>query len=301
MKKTSIIVLLIVVLFTGCNSNINDNKEAKTLTEFIKNHDSKHMGCAGDGCGDLNFVVENFKCSDISNKTIIYMDRNNIITDDYMVYDITLDSGKIFSNNQQCIKKDLGLDIEDIYIYRYDIVLKSNNKLYKWQQDGGDGRVIMDFCNDCSYSTLLKDGYDIIYDSYNKCEYLIAIKDGDVYKLEYCEDPSIISNKSIILSKENYGNIKSANYTGDLYRYKKSYIEIEPQVTKMVTDNGIYVLKEKETDECIKYEDIKCELKLELSDVYLKYKDNIKYLGLDYAILDDNNVVSTSVFFASVN
>ena len=69
----------------------------------------------------------------------------------------------------------------------------------------------------------------------------------------------------------------------------------------MITDNGIYVLRERLTDECQKYEDIKCDLKLELSDDCSKYKNDIKYLGIDYAILNDNNVISTDIFYANLN
>jgi len=72
-------------------------------------------------------------------------------------------------------------------------------------------------------------------------------------------------------------------------------------MVKLITDKGIYVLRENITEECSKYEDIKCELKLELSDIYAKYKDDIKYLGLEYTILKDNNIISTDIFYANLD
>lgn len=309
MKKIFIIIFLLIAFsLTGCDSSNSYNKssEAKTLTKFVENHDSKHLGCAGEGCGDMGFVAKSFKCDLIKDKTIIFMDRNNIITSDYKIYDITLGDEKIYSNNQQCIEKNMDIKIDGVYTYRYTTLLKSNDKLYEWGYNEGDSgkkiTLFMDLSgNASSYSSIMKEGYNFIYQNYDKCEHIVAIKDGDIYKLESCNDPGLIDNKTVIYSQDDYGYIKNAKYSSELYRYKNSYLDIEPQITKMITDNGIYVLRERLTDECQKYEDIKCDLKLELSDVYSKYKNDIKYLGIDYAILNDNNVISTDIFYANLN
>ena len=76
-----------------------------------------------------------------------------------------------------------------------------------------------------------------------------------------------------------------------------SYIkEIQPQITLILSDKGLYTLKEIETDECKKYQDINCELKLVESEIYKKYNSDIKYIGSEYTMLNDFSIIKTYLF-----
>lgn len=298
MKKSfTIINIFLIILLAGCSNTTIKNKEAKSLSEFIEKHDSKHMGCGGEGCGDLGFTAKDFKCDLIKDKNIIYMSYKNIVTSDNTIYEILLDKDKQYSNNQQC--KEAVLEKKVDYankVYNNYLVIESGNDYYQFYDNGNGGYTYQEIFDLDPTRVLLKAGYSVLgYDNGS----IYSLKDGEIYKIKV-KDNKII-NKDLYLSKEEYGYIKEARVNDYLYRYKKEYLGIEPQIVKLITDKGIYVLRENITEECSKYEDIKCELKLELSDIYAKYKDDIKYLGLEYTILKDNNIISTDIFYANLD
>lgn len=72
---------------------------------------------------------------------------------------------------------------------------------------------------------------------------------------------------------------------------KKKYLVVLFIITLLLTGCG-----NSNQEESFKDKEIKS-----LSDIYSKYKDDIKYLGINYTILKDNNVISTDVFYASLD
>ena len=299
--KNMLLIIILLLLITGCgNSNQEEsskNKEIKTLSEYITKHDSEHMGCGGEGCGDMNFVSKDFKCDIINDKEIIYMNSDFFVTNDNKIYTMLFDKDKKYSNNQQCIEAKLDYNVDYANkVYNNYLVIQSGKEYYQFYDNGAGGYTYQKIDNLDPSRVLLKEGYSILGYA-NKGMY--ALKDGEIYLIKV-KDNKIIS-KDLYLSKDEYGYIKYARFDEFLYRYKKSYLNIESTITKLITDKGIYVLKENITDECSKYEDVKCELKLQLSDIYSKYKDDIKYLGLEYTILKDNNVISTNIFYADLD
>ena len=308
MKKNIIIIsLLFILLLTGCSiTNTNTNttikkKDAETLDEFIENHDSKHMGCGGDGCGNMNYVLKNFKCSVLDDKEIKYMTYHNIVTSDSSIYEIVLDSEKQFSNNEQCKPLDLGIKVDNVYTdsRNNSLVIQSGDKIYQYNYVS-DTKAELSEMKKSRWENIdvFIDGYSLI--GY-KDQFPLGLKDGEIYLLKLNDDRDKIVSKEVYLSKDKYGSIKDAKYNDYVLRYKKDYLTIDEQIVKLITDKGIYVLKENETEECKKYEGVQCEMNFVMSDIYEKYKDDIKYLGLDYTILKNNNIISTNIFYASLD
>lgn len=289
MKK--IVIAISILLLCGCKGLVHEDK---TLSDYVTSHDSAHLKCAG--CGELRFYAQNIKCDEIKDKEIKYYDGHTLVLSDNTIYDTIFESEKLYSNNSQCKKADLDIQVDDVFKYRYNNVsIKSGNKYYSYSMDYEVNKHNLNelyLAYDGTTSKLLKDGYSIIGDLDKK---LIVLKDGNVYNVTLDEEYNVKSI-DIFMSKEDYGYIKEVKMSDEIQKPTGEYHMIPYQITMLVTDTAVYNLKSIETEECLKYEDVDCEMKLEKSEIYDKYKDDIRYVGTEYTILKDGNIVNSSVF-----
>ena len=325
-KKIGIVVIVIVALviayqvYIVISDKVNDyNVEklqeerinAKTLMEYVKTHDYKYIQCDDENnCNTYNmaFTTKDFKCDALDN--IKVLDNNYLITKDNEIYDISFYD--LYSNNQNCKKKETNIDIKDIKktIRGYSIISK-DNKLYDLD------------LNEYNYSTTIElkifdnDDNMIIFDTQPLNDYggptgqtntviaLVLKSDNNIYKQYYretydyntlkneMESTAKFSKEEVYKSLAEYGNIKYIslnNYkTNDSLDYKLE----ENTIKTIISDKGYYYLDEVKTDECIKYKDIECKLELKESEIYKRFSKDIKFIGQQYTILSDNSVIET--------
>lgn len=284
---------------------------AKTLMEYVKTHDYKYIQCDDENnCNTYNmaFTTKDFKCDALDN--IKVLDNNYLITKDNEIYDISFN--ELYSNNQNCKKKETNIDIKDIKktIRGYSIISK-DNKLYDLD------------LNEYDYSTTIElkifdnDDNMIIFDTQPLNDYggptgqtntviaLVLKSDNNIYKQYYketynyntlkneMESTAKFSKEEVYKSLAEYGNIKYIsldNYkTNDSLDYKLE----ENTIKTIISDKGYYYLDEVKTDECIKYKDIECKLELKESEIYKRFSKDIKFIGQQYTILSDNSVIET--------
>lgn len=313
------VLIVIVIVGIGCyigflrlskiERNIRLDKErknSKTLMEYVANHDDIHVHSFENA---MFFVTKDFICEDLKNKDILYLSDDTMITSDYTIYDIlTNDSSSTFSNNQHCKKVENDLGIKGILKSNYNrfyLVAKDNKHyIYKTNDNAETKKHFIPVekeLNNPLYENSLD--FNIIskyfflstdYDYKTGIRTYLVIKDGNIVEMTYDNLNNFISEE-VIYSKEDYGYIKLAKYDYELNF--GSYIkEIQPQITLILSDKGLYTLKEIETDECKKYQDINCELKLVESEIYKKYNSDIKYIGSEYTMLNDFSIIKTYLF-----
>ena len=256
---------------------------SKTLYEYVDNHSMEKLGCAGSGCGDLNFVSKEFKCSPTNDKKILYLSSKLMVLEDNSLYNVLIENeGKKFSNKEQCKKIDIDGN------YKYVGEFKYNKPLFKYNNNYYFYSIKDDIYNE-GFNKLSDNEYQNIVDIYNKNYKLIdnnfIIDNGNAYKINN-------NKKELLYSKEEYGDILDYKVASGIEK-DHMYIDVEIQPTILITTKGVYTLNEIETEECMKYEDIKCEIKMVPSDIYNKFNKDIKFVNKNYAILSNNSVIDT--------
>ena len=109
----------------------------------------------------------------------------------------------------------------------------------------------------------------VFYDLHdNIFEVFVLKKDNNIYKRTYKK-------------KENSSEVEETEFLFSEYLLIKT----------IISDKGYYYYGEVKTDKCTKYQDVKCEWKLQESEIYKKFKKDIKYVGEYYTILSDNSVI----------
>lgn len=269
-RKLNFIISLIFILLCLCGCQKEEKKQD------IKNENTDTI------------KPISFNCDDFKNNNIIYFDGEYMALDNNQIYETTLKEGKMFSNNQQCKKIEIDLEINDIKIFSYvptspvpRFVLSNNNNYYKYYVDTKK-LVIVD--TRTFYHQLFANygGNKIFYSSYNDKTILGINVNGNLYKYTYENYPI---QEEIIMSSQEYGKVLDVIFEDNL----------DFKIKNIITENGYYTLKENviETDECMKYEDIECEIEYKFikNKKYDKYKDNIKYVGNEIVVLKDNSIL----------
>jgi hypothetical protein len=128
----------------------------------------------------------------------------------------------------------------------------------------------------------------------------IYIKDGSIYRgivknkhYHYYSSGKEVNisdelvDEKVLYSKEKYGNITD---------YKRLQ---EPDIWEsyIASDKGLFKYSDVETEECKKYEDIKCERDFVRVDKLDKYKDEIKLITTDYIVTNNNYIFSVHDIF----
>ena len=302
MKKIflSIILVVMLIVIPACGDKeveIPENKQL-TLEEFVKSSKYKN-------------VISNLKCEALKNNSVVKsISYNTLLLSDGYVYTTVQDRDITYANGEQCKKLDDKLKFTRIYGNNY--FLGEDGKVYTYYNDQfkeyensnyyiPNDNTVVDFSTvymtdeekEQYKSTNKYVGRD--YVTYDFVKYIVLRTDGNVYETIYHRTNNYnkksitykIEKEKVILSKNNYGSIKSYNITTSGTKYK---------IYGISTNNGFYNLKVFENEECKKYEDVACEEKLVLNDGYLKYSSEIKYIDYNIIVTNNNSVLPTSVF-----
>ncbi len=225
----------------------------------------------------------------------MYLTYDYVVFENGEMYSLLNDEEKLYSNNQQCKKIDLSFSIKKI---TDSFVVDENNNIYRIDYSyNSDVQIELNEDNTYDVRNMLlknntiKSGSIYFNDGFNNGEqkYIVLKDDGNIYEQLYnynYDDFGNIKisliNEKVFLSSENYGKIEffELNDSGEINRLN--------------TSNGVYILKEI-GDNCKKYQDIKCDKELVLSEVYKKYANEITYIGLN-SLTKDNVIFSLEVF-----
>ena len=331
-KIIGIIVIVIIALviayqvFIVISDKIDDNnvrkeqeklqeerRNAKTLTDYIKTRSCKYSWY--EGCSyDLTVLTEDFKCDALDN--IKVLDNNYLITKDNEIYDISFND--LYSNNQNCKKKDTNIDIKNIVsiggIDNY-LILTKNNKLYSINSINRDNEMKGQYpsfaktlLNDNNITHIIHTDQNNNYDDNMSREIMALVlkKDNKIYKQYYNEKEIYNDNiqtfdykitfkrEEVYKSLEEYGNIQHIDLSNFYIGSSGKNYQLEDNtITTIISDKGYYYLEEIKTDECIKYKDIECKLELKESEIYKRFSKDIKFIGEKYTILSDNSIIET--------
>ena len=288
------------------NKAKNERKNIKSLMEYVKSHDNEHIKCySSDDCYVMHFEAENFKCDALDNSEIDDLTYNTIITKDNSIYNYSFT--ELFSNDQNCKKVEIDGDVK-IKIKKNQYILGTDNEVYTLG-DLSNGHIELNKYSNSYFGDIIKEILNnneikslinIKEDYTKKLIYAIVLKtDNNLYKLTYKINSNYtdvsLSKDELSETLEKYGNIKYVEYSGIFNSQDGTYHELdEDRITKIISDKGYYYLTEVVTEECKKYQDIECELELKESEIFNKFKKDIKYGGQRYTVLSDNSVINTN-------
>lgn len=305
-KILGIICIVILVLVGGIFSYSkikqitmnNERKNSKTLMEYVRTHSWKYVENSDK---TMDFVGENLKCKVLNDtkkediKGVVGGNDNlYIFLNDNSYISLSIDNEKLYSNNQNCQKNSLDIDTKDIKIMNNDVyIISKDNKVYKANNDVKFyfEEIVRDEYVD-KYLLLNDDIKSII--SLNSHNAIVLKKDNSLYRQKYGSNYNsgkvtyFTKNEEIFVSNSEYGNILNATA-----EYNLSENSIEFKLNTLLTDKGYYYYGEVKTDKCTKYEDIECEKKILESEIYKKFSKDIKYIGKEYTILNNNSIIET--------
>jgi len=306
MKKRNILILILCISLFGCSKDvvnqkkINEEPNIKTLTDYVNANNGKNSV----------FAFKNFKCDVLNDNNILHMSYRHFILDNGELYMRVGENEGIYSNNQHCMKIpniDLTFSLKSEYIYK-----GSDNQYYTITNDKDYGMELNKInISDHEDELFLKDDNIVAYKYYMEADaneyksipnnyysvYVVLKKDGNLYQVvvntyftNFGYRKKIVSEE-VVYSKEVYGFIK-----GFKTENGKKALDNYSEVSALITDKSYYYLKDIKTDECEKYLDVKCERTFSQSEIYNKYKDNIKYIDTEFTVLTDNNIIYTTLF-----
>lgn len=269
MKQIGILIGIGVsaLLLTGCDGNVT--------------RDLRHSG--------LSLSTEEFTCTTLLpvNKdtkptdTILYSDGSYAITDEGKLYELSL--SQPYSNNENCKKISFSVKIT---AYMDNSILKGeDNKFYYAPGTTNTTPLTEVTANDSNYqlyTLLLGDPRvkKVITVDSNAGIYYVLEDDGNVYQYTVTRQnynaPYILSAKTPIYEKSEYGEIVDFNYAGD------------SAATYIKTKNKIYRMQATNQEECSKYADVTCKYKMKFDETITEYYNNNKiiYYGPTMVLTD---------------
>ncbi len=271
----------------------NERTNSSNLMEYFKYHDFEHVHSSKK---ELYYIGENFVCDALNDHQVIAVDRDFMILDDYSIYQIILDQEKTFSNHQSCKKVETDIEISKVkQEYSTYYLFDQNNQQYAYNRETDQLEQCGYDSNYCMNANPILAREDIVsivnyLDSYT---YLVLKTDGQIWKQSYKTSYNgtttyHLVNEELVIPKETYGTIYEASTIDSIDLSLDS-----ETITTLITDRGYFFLKQIETEECTKYEDVPCEYQFVESDVYKKYHDDIIYLGANYSVLSDHTIIET--------
>jgi len=297
----------------------NERINSSTLMEYVKTHDWAHLKYKYKDDAylydvySMEYAGENFKCNVLNNKNVIAVYDEYMFLEDYSIYKFSLVN--LYSNNQNCMEINPGIHIKEIK-NNGEYIIDENNDLYiftPYKANNNEPIVTKiehnTWGSEIYYDYIKEEGVKGLYSidsNYNSTEkrtekvMWVLKTDGNLYKQLYYDkninDYELVKEE-IIFSKEKYGKIKNITYGNNVYDNEFDYgIYLkDTQVLTLTTDTGYYFLDVIKTNDCVKYEDVKCEVAIEKSKIFKKYSDDIKYIGINYTILKDNTIINTNI------
>lgn len=310
--KTLIIITILVLIGIGLyigyvyvsdyledKARDRERINSKTLTEYVKTHDYEYVDSSDEA---LEFYGKDVKCSALNSKNILAFYNDYLILDDYSVYETTFASGKYYSNDEQCKKVETDLNFKAVKKSNYEyIFITEDNKLYNFYEGTFKEKHYFEYSGIIAKDEIFSFVRSLSTEG-DKRVVEVLKTNGNLYKQSYkilYENGKTILellDEEIILSKDIYGNILDFEYSNMIFTSPYSFKDIEEQtITKLITNNGLYLGKYIETEECKKYEDVPCEVKLVKSDIYEKFKDDIKYVDSNFIFTNDNYIIKTNM------
>lgn len=316
-KVLSIIVVLVMVaigLFLGwsfLSEHLHEKKldkerinDSTTLSKYVKYHDVEHTR---DFETELNFYAKDIKCDLLNDKNILYFqddgwDNGILVLDDYTIYETAFKSDKLYSNGQQCKQIETDIKIKQVKVlFNSPYFISEDNKYYKIENKELK-ELSTNYMSSYEYiytTALLKDNSIKKVISRNVDNMVVVIKDdGQIYKQEYnydyINDTYSLINETLLLSNKEYGNIIDCVY--ERWQYEPDGTKQE--ITTIVSDKGLYYLKQTNEQQYIDTEPTK---EMVLSDIYNKYKSDVKYINSDYIFTTDNSIIATKMLCRDID
>ena len=283
--------------------------ESTTLSKYVEYHDWEHTK---DDLEDLRFSAEDIKCDVLKDKDILYYYGNGydshgyaiglLILDDYTIYKTAFGSDKTYSNGQQC--KQIA---QDIKFKRFQIrnsglyLISENNKYYEIDLEKEDVRELDPYDLSFTEIQIFIEKENIKKTQYITNEnsiqiYAVLKDDGQIYEqqyqYQYATGKYIVVSEKVLFSNEEYGHI-----TDFLYNYMGEGNK-NNGIDGIVSDKGLFYLKQ--TDDQ-KYIDTEQTYEMVASDIYNKYKADIKYINGDYIFTTDNNIIKTKMICRDID
>ena len=273
-KKYFIIILLMVIMCTGCNGTITREirESGFSVSDSLiecpilvnKNHD--------DGTYDkVRFLSDYFAISEAGN-----------------IYELSL--GGLYSNDMNCRKGGKDIKVKAIY---NNMVVRDNNGDFYYLFGNNDVAAYSKVEKEDQFYSLYKIllGEDVVKSvvvNANSYNYYVLKEDGNVYNyiLDYDRTTgvySLVKDDEIVYSKSKFnGSIIDFEYSGQTLG---TYVRSEDGYYRMMCTN----LKE-----CSKYVDVACEFEMKKDEAMSKHSDRIVGFSGTTLITDYGRVFSVS-------
>lgn len=249
------LALFLVLLCCGCNGDV---------TRALR-----HSGFSING----DFICERFfpkKKDDTSYDKIKFMTDSHIINESGILYEVSF--GQLYANKSNCKKAETTIEV--VAIFDGKIAKTSDGRYYYLIASNGVVPYTEVTASDNSYAIydilLRPDGTKkVITANSSSGLYYVLKNDGNVYGYTLSRPdrntPIQITETSIIYNKDDYGgnDIIDFNYSG------------ESGTTFIKTINKAYKMDAKNSDECQKYVDVKCDYSMSEFTAYEENLDNI--------------------------
>lgn len=328
MKKKLVIILVTIVIIglvafgilfiaDGRLKHYKMNKErinnCTTLSKYIEYHDSYYITVANNNNGAdyyLDFYAQDIKCDLLKDRTVLYFNDNFmgdiLILDDYTIYETAFKSDKMYSNGQQYKQRDLDIKVKRLQIQGDALYLiTEDDKYYEFSYE--EIKELNQWGNQTTYFFLENENLKKIRPIYkdsntgtNIQSYIVLKNDGQIYEQEYerkhnsttNETKTIMVNETLLYSNEDYGHITDFFY---LYGGEGNK---DNKITRIVSDKGLFYLKQTNDQQ---YIDTEPTYEMVASDIYSKYKSDIKFINTDYIFTTDNNIIETDMLCRDID
>lgn len=282
MKKIVILICLLLI-FSGCEKRSVDNNK------------SNNDVLSGDS-DNIKSRKINFACDDLKNSEILFFDYTDLVLNNNR-YSALIDTDKQYSNNQQC-KLFSDKKIERVVLTAspwFRTIYFIDNKPY--QISGDEFVLINKKYNEERYLMMTENNIKSFYyyseqhkNGDTLSNYLALKDDGNVYFYTISNvngTYKITASSEIYYDSKIYGKI-------DYFYFEKGHEDNDYVI--ILSKNGLYTNEEVETEECKKYEDIKCEYSLVLNKDYFEISDKIIYFNKDIMVDKDYNIYVSSAY-----
>lgn len=290
MRKILGLFLVCICLnyLTGCGNNAKENQDDKTLENSTQN------------IIEENLLAKGFKCSALNDNTIVDIkpESHIILLNNGEVYKYVL-GDELYSNDEQCKK------FSDTLIKRINrgYYLGNDNNVYTITNDKFEkydikelqtvDRILL-FDDDLvqyDYAKMMEeDGYPVNEFGYTK-NYVLK-KDGKIYYRFYKYNDSYAWSSTTFLKDTLW---EKSEQFGHILSFKRDNSDAV-SINIVISDKGLYYLKDIETEECLKYADVECEKDYVKSKLYDEYKNQIKFINGEYTIFKNNDIMQTRIF-----
>lgn len=313
----AVVVILILALFIcgmfalkGIDKLIKRNErinKSTTLSKYIEYHDFEYTQST---LTEMDFLSEDIKCDLLNDKNILYFnndyyDGNDemgiLILEDYTIYKTAFDSEMTYSNGQQYIPIETDVKIKDFKEIHYELYLIGEDDKYYSIKNGEIAELLSENTTKYKYAqvtTLLADKTIKKVISIDIDTVVVIKEDGQIYKQEYKFDSTNIKynliSEELILSSEKCGKVIDCLYT---------HLSTEADTSKtqpiiVISEKGLYYLKEISEQQ---YIDTEATYEMVESDIYSKYKNDIKYMNREYIFTTDNNITWTGMLCRDID